>query len=70
MNYKILFQNKFNSYYLWTIIRESTIQVKGYAAKEANASLTPFSFERRDLLDYWDVMIQFKTITVIINWFI
>jgi uncharacterized zinc-type alcohol dehydrogenase-like protein len=33
------------------------IQVRGYAAKEAKASLTPFSFERRDLLDH-DVMID------------
>jgi len=33
------------------------IQVIGYAAKEAKASLTPFSFERRNLLDH-DVMID------------
>ncbi|HJT86176.1 MAG TPA: NAD(P)-dependent alcohol dehydrogenase [Nitrososphaeraceae archaeon] len=33
------------------------IQVIGYAAKEAKAPLTPFSFERRSLLDH-DVMID------------
>ena len=33
------------------------IQVIGYAANEAKAALTPFSFERRDLLDH-DVMID------------
>jgi alcohol dehydrogenase (NADP+) len=35
------------------------LQVIGYAAKEANASLTPFSFERRDLLDH-DVVIDIQ----------
>ena len=35
------------------------IQVIGYAAKEAKASLTPFSFERRNLLDH-DVMIDIQ----------
>jgi uncharacterized zinc-type alcohol dehydrogenase-like protein len=35
------------------------VQVIGYAAKEAKASLTPFSFERRDLLDH-DVMIDIQ----------
>lgn len=35
------------------------IQVRGYAAKEAKASLTPFSFERRDLLDH-DVMLDIQ----------
>lgn len=35
------------------------IHVMGYAAKEAKASLTPFSFERRDLLDH-DVMIDIQ----------
>ncbi|HSL13081.1 MAG TPA: NAD(P)-dependent alcohol dehydrogenase, partial [Nitrososphaeraceae archaeon] len=34
-------------------------QVIGYAAKEAKASLTPFSFERRDLLDH-DVVIDIQ----------
>lgn len=33
------------------------VQVKGYAALNANSPLTPFSFERRYLLDY-DVMID------------
>jgi alcohol dehydrogenase (NADP+) len=35
------------------------LQVIGYAAKEAKASLTPFSFERRDLLDH-DVVIDIQ----------
>jgi uncharacterized zinc-type alcohol dehydrogenase-like protein len=35
------------------------LQVIGYAAREANASLTPFSFERRDLLDH-DVVIDIQ----------
>jgi len=35
------------------------IHVMGYAAKEAKASLTPFSFERRDLFDH-DVMIDIQ----------
>ena len=35
------------------------IQVIGYAAKEAKAPLTPFSFERRNLLDH-DVMIDIQ----------
>ncbi|HLN33984.1 MAG TPA: NAD(P)-dependent alcohol dehydrogenase [Nitrososphaeraceae archaeon] len=35
------------------------IHVMGYAAKEAKASLTPFSFERRDLRDH-DVMIDIQ----------
>jgi uncharacterized zinc-type alcohol dehydrogenase-like protein len=35
------------------------IQIIGYAAKEAKASLTPFSFERRNILDC-DVMIDIQ----------
>ena len=35
------------------------LQVIGYAAKEAKASLTPFSFERRDLHDH-DVVIDIQ----------
>ena len=35
------------------------VQVIGYAAKKAKASLTPFYFERRDLLDH-DVMIDIQ----------
>ena len=35
------------------------LQVIGYAAEEAKASLTPFSFERRDLLDH-DVVIDIQ----------
>jgi alcohol dehydrogenase (NADP+) len=35
------------------------IQVIGYASKEAKAPLTPFSFERRNLLDH-DVMIDIQ----------
>ena len=35
------------------------VHVMGYAAKEAKASLTPFSFERRDLRDQ-DVMIDIQ----------
>ena len=35
------------------------LRVIGYAAKEAKASLTPFSFERRDLLDH-DVVIDIQ----------
>ena len=35
------------------------VQVIGYAAKKAKASLTPFYFERRNLLDH-DVMIDIQ----------
>lgn len=35
------------------------IHVIGYAAKEPKALLVPFSFERRDLLDY-DIMIDIQ----------
>lgn len=35
------------------------VQVIGYAAKKSKASLTPFYFERRDLLDH-DVMIDIQ----------